>query len=291
MRIRGARHRRLPVPRGMSTPQIVGVVLIRNEDLFIESVVRNILDFCDRIHVADHQSTDGTPAILRRLAAEYPKIEYRVVDHTSESHDMIAGYAGTPTWVMGVDGDEVYDPERLARLRQELFAGKYDGTFKMLGNVLNIRSLDRGRQRARGYLAPPCRSVVKLYNFNAIEAWPSPCPERLHGGVITYRPGYGEHSVRALHNELDWDQTPLRCLHFCFTHRSSLDLRRGEKVRIRKGVGETKHWGFNLRSWLLSLVGREDIPYFKRQYYMRGPLVEMDVRAFRLKESGAARSS
>jgi len=265
-----------------SEPRIVAVVLIRNEDLFIESVIGNILEFCDRIHVADHRSTDATPAIVRRLAAEHPKVEYHVVDHPAASHDMIAGYAGTPTWVMGVDGDEVYDPERLRRLRPELLAGKYDGTFKLLGNVLNVRRLDRARQVAHGYLAPPCRSMVKLYNFNAIEAWPPPCPERLHGGVITYRPGFGEHSVRALHHEFDWDRTPLRCLHLCFTHRSSVDLRRGEKVRIRKGVGETSHWGFNLRSWVLSFFGREDIPYFKRDYYMRGPLVEKDIRAFRV---------
>jgi glycosyltransferase involved in cell wall biosynthesis len=264
------------------TPQIVAIVLIRNEDLFIERVIRNVLDFCDRIYVADHRSTDGTPGIVRRLAAEHPKVQYRVVDHPSESHDMITGYAGTPTWVMGVDGDEVYDPERLGRLRADLLAGKYDRTFKLLGNVLNVRRLDRDRQVAYGYLAPPCRSMVKLYNFDGIEAWPPPCPERLHGGVITYRPGYGEHSFRALHHELDWEQTPLRCLHMCFTHRSSLDLSRGEKVRIRKGVGETKHRAFNLRSWVLSLFGREDIPYFKRRLYMRGPLVEKDIRPFRL---------
>jgi len=161
----------------MSEPRIVGVILIRNEDLFIERVIRNVLDFCDWIHVADHRSTDGTPAILRRLAAEQPKLEYRVVSHPSESHDMIAGYAGTPTWVMGVDGDEVYDPERLARLRRELLAGAYDGCFKLLGNVLNVRRLDLERKVAQGYLAPPCRSMVKLYNFNAIEAWPPPCPD------------------------------------------------------------------------------------------------------------------
>lgn len=266
----------------MSEPRIVAIVLIRNEDLFIEPVIRNVLDFCDRIHVADHQSTDGTPAIVRQLAAEHPKIEYRVVHHPSESHDMIAGYAGTPTWVLGVDGDEVYDPERLAGLRSELLAGRYDGTFKLLGNVLNVRRLDRDRQIAYGYLAPPCRSMVKLYNFNAIEAWPPPCPERLHGGVITYRAGYGAHSFRGLHRELDWEQTPLRCLHLCFVARSTLDLRRGDRVRIRKGVGETKHWAFNLRSRVLSLFGREDIPYFKRRYYMRGPLVEKDIRPFRL---------
>jgi glycosyltransferase involved in cell wall biosynthesis len=266
----------------MSAPRIVAVVLIRNEDLFIERVIRNVLDFCDRIHVADHRSTDGTPAILRRLAAEHPRIEYHVVDDPSASHDMIAGYAGTPTWVMGVDGDEVYDPAGLARLRPELLAGKYDGTFKLLGNVLNVRRLDLGRQVAHGYLAPPCRSMVKLYNFNAIEAWPPPCPERLHGGVITFRPGYGLHSVRALHHELDWDHTPLRCLHLCFTHRSSLDLARGAQVRVRKGVGERAHRWYNLGAWLLSLLGREDIPYFKRRYYMRGPLVEKDLRPFRL---------
>jgi hypothetical protein len=78
----------------------------------------------------------------------------------------------------------------------------------------------------------------------------------------------------------------MRCLHMCFTHRSSLDLPRGEKVRIRNGVGVTKHWGFNLRSWALSLFGREDIPYFKRQLYMRGPLVEKDSRPFPLESSG-----
>lgn len=275
-----------PVP----SPRVVAVVLVRNEDLFIEQVIRNILGFCDRIHVADHHSTDGTTTILRRLAAENPKVEHRLVAHPSESHDMIAGYAGTPTWVIGVDGDEVYDPARLGSLRQELLAGTYGGVFKLLGNVLNVRHLDRDRQLARGYLAPPCRSMVKLYNFGAIEAWPPPCPERLHGGVITYKPGYGEHSYRELHKEHDWDSTPLRCLHLCFTHRSTLDLRRGEKVRIRKGVGEAKQWTFNLRSRLLSFLGREDIPYFKRDFYMRGPLVEKDIRAFNLAPGGRSGS-
>jgi hypothetical protein len=41
-------------------------------------------------------------------------------------------------------------------------------------------------------------------------------------------------------------------------------------------------WAFNFRSWMLSLFGREDIPYFKRDFYMRGPLVEKDIRPFAL---------
>jgi hypothetical protein len=53
-------------------------------------------------------------------------------------------------------------------------------------------------------------------------------------------------------------------------------------VKIRKGVGEATMWSFNLRSWLFSLFGREDIPYFKRDFYMRGPQVEKDIRVFGL---------
>ena len=133
----------------MPASQIVAIVLVKNEDRFIERAVRNVLDFCDRIHVADHHSVDGTSEILRRLAAESPKVDYRVVDHPSVSHDLIAGYAGSPTWVMGVDGDEVYDPSRLRGLRADLLAGKHDATFKLLGNVLNVRHLDDRRHVAR----------------------------------------------------------------------------------------------------------------------------------------------
>ncbi len=48
--------------------QVVGVVLVRNEDVFVEQAIRNIAAFCDRIYAVDHLSTDLTPEILRRLA-------------------------------------------------------------------------------------------------------------------------------------------------------------------------------------------------------------------------------
>ena len=34
--------------------QIVGSVLVRNEDVFVERAIRNVAAFCDRIHVVDH---------------------------------------------------------------------------------------------------------------------------------------------------------------------------------------------------------------------------------------------
>ena len=108
----------------MSAPRIVGIVLVRNEDVFVETAVRNVADFCDEIHVADHGSIDRTPVILRALAGELPKIHYKSIRHPAESHGLIQHLAGSPTWVFGVDGDEIYEPDRLARLRQKILSGR-----------------------------------------------------------------------------------------------------------------------------------------------------------------------
>jgi hypothetical protein len=48
--------------------KIIGSVLVRNEDLYVEQAIRNVVDFCDRIHVVDHVSDDGTSEIVRALA-------------------------------------------------------------------------------------------------------------------------------------------------------------------------------------------------------------------------------
>lgn len=268
----------------MNPPQIIGIVLIKNEDLFIETVLRNILNFCDRIFVADHHSTDHTQEIVRKLAAAEPKIDYREVDHVSESHDIIADFAGGPNWVIGVDGDEIYDPERLCRFREELLTGRYHNTFKVLGNVLNVRYLDNRLHRASGYLAPPCRSMTKLYNFGAIKSWPAPCPERLHGGQKVYKAGYSDMSYHRLLDEVVWEESPFRCLHLCFQSRSSLDKTgRDQKVAIRKSPAERILWANNIKSFILSRLGlKKDIPYYKKDFYMRGPIVQKDIRAFGL---------
>src|SRR4051812_41045475 len=99
---------------------IVGIALVRNEDIFVERAIRNAIDFCDLLIIADHRSTDNTFAILTRLAAEFPKkIQLVRIQEPQESHFLINDYAGTPTWVFAVDGDEIYDPAGLFRFREE----------------------------------------------------------------------------------------------------------------------------------------------------------------------------
>src|SRR5438046_197751 len=146
---------------------MVGCVLVRNEDVFIERVIRNIAAACDRVHVLDHQSVDRTPVILRQLAADYDHLEVVRSPDTSDSHRVLEQYVDTKTWVLGVDGDEIYDPGALNTLRADLDSGVHEEVFRLKGHVLNCEELRRdGGAAASGYLAPPSRPVTKLFNMS-----------------------------------------------------------------------------------------------------------------------------
>lgn len=205
----------------MSESRIIGIVLVKNEDLFIELVLSNIVAFCDVIIVADNMSTDSTSDIVQGMTAAHDKIEYHLIDDISISHELIKNYAGTKTWIFGVDGDEIYDPAGLAAFRKVILAGTYDHSWMVFGNVLNCMEFDRNNRRARGYLAPPCRSMTKLYNFNAIHSWSTSSGERLHGGQVGFRDGFDESRRLSLQETVSWEEATFRCLHMCFLQRSS----------------------------------------------------------------------
>ena len=111
------------------------------------------------------------------------------ISNSGRSHDLIAGYAGTDTWVFGPDGDELYDPEGLRRLRDELQSGRYDEHFRLIPAMLHAVELDESAMKASGYLSPPSRCGAKLLNFAAIESWTNVHRQCLHDGDVVYRPG------------------------------------------------------------------------------------------------------
>lgn len=256
---------------------IVGIVLVRNEDRFVARAVRNAMAFCDRMLLVDHGSADGTPAILRKLAAESGgRAGFHAIGHPRESHDLLQPFVGTPTWVFGVDGDEIYDPERLAGFRSELLGGAFDRHWMVMGNVLHCERLGGGE--AAGYLAPPSRSITKLYNFSAITSWSGDTPERLHGGHPVFRAGYEEASKRLLQEEFAWEESPLRCLHACFVSRSSLDAH----ADSRENIMETYcgGWTNRLRRLWRRLRGEPEVSHWKRERYARGELVTLPTGPF-----------
>jgi hypothetical protein len=262
----------------VSDTKILGIVLVRDEDVHVERAVRNILGFCDQILIADHHSRDRTWEIVQGLSRESEKIVATRIRHPRESHALIQPYAGTPTWVFGVDGDEIYDPRGLSAFRTALLAGQFDSWWTIFGNVLNCTAIDPARSEATGYLAPPCRSITKLYNFNAITRWDGSCPERLHGGTPLFRPGFDAEQRLNLHLQVSWDAAVFRCLHVCFLRRSSRDRDSSIRPNI---VERTEHgwWSRFALGWRLRLA--PTVPdAWKRKRYMRGALVTKDAAPF-----------
>ena len=263
----------------MAAPQIVGIVLVRNEDLRIRQVVENVAAFCDHVLLVDHGSTDQTPEILRELAATHSHLTSYRIARPRESHELIKKYADRDTWIFGVDGDEVYDPSGLALMRRRILAGEFAEWWMIFGNVLNCDAVDPIRKTAAGWLAPPCRSITKLYNFRLIDSWNGDTPERLHGGRIVFKEGYAASARYYLHEKTPWDESPLRCLHTCFVPRSSRDT---ANPLVRENIMDV-HAGGILRRvrrlWKILRGQRLESPW-KKSRYRRGERVIIDATAF-----------
>lgn len=269
----------------MTATRIVGIILIKNEDLHIEQVIRNIVNFCDEILVTDHQSTDQTFEIVTRLAQEFPKITARKISDPSESHQAIEALAGTPTWIFVVDGDELYDPAGLEVMRKNLFAGQFDQDWNIFCNTLNCVAVDYENQTAQGYLAPPSRAGARLFNFAILNSWTG-CPERVHGGELVFKPGYNWKLRRALHEEFTWETAYFRCVHLAFVRRSSVQKHQPGRGRLNPGEIAERHSSRNWRHWpgYLKLLIKHWLGLdWKNQKYRRGKLVEKEISAFMVK--------
>lgn len=264
--------------------RVVGIMLVRNEDLYVRQAALNVLDFCDELLAVDNMSNDGTENILRAVEAESRgRLRYHRTGDPGFSHELIAPYAGSDTWVFGVDGDEVYDPQGLLRLRARLQQGEFNRDWAVFGNVFNLKAIQSDRSHATGHLAPPCRSMTKLYNFAAIETWHGPCKERLHGGLIVFKPGYDESKRRNLHEQTNWEDTDFRCLHMCFLRRSSAEPLRSEP---RRNIMDRHAWGWRkIFKEGLRIARGLPLSNWKLERYARGPLVEKPVQMFFRKEN------
>ena len=263
----------------MGGTRIVGITLVRDEDLYVEQAVRNVSAFCDELLLVDNRSRDETPHILERLAAELPHASLHHARHPSLSHDLIAPLAGEDVWVFGVDGDELYDPAGLADLRPRLLAGEFDEWWLLRGNAVHCVELDPGRDLATGYPAPPSPSMTKLHNFRLIEAWDGPAPQRLHStNGLRFKPGC-EGRKHGLQEVYGWDDSPLRALHLCFLRRSS----RERAASARRNIGDTNApRRLPLRAWsrLREAIGRPGESAFKLSHYREGALVTVSAEPF-----------
>lgn len=270
----------------MTGVQIVGSVLVRNEDVFVERAIRNIVAFCDAIHVVDHMSDDGTWEILGSLAREFDHIDAIRSRNTALAHRLLEPYAGTATWVIGVDGDELYDPGGLGALRGDLLQGRHADVFRVKAHVLNCDELDERAQTASGWLAPPSRPVTKLFNFAAVESWTG-SPDPLQSGDVVFRPSFAWETRRDLALETDWETDPLRLLHLCFLRRSTREASGVERANLDESRAYDRGPVGTLRRALrrprraahLEELERRGVSW-KREWYARGERIVVDASPF-----------
>ena len=180
-----------------------------------------------------------------------------------------------------MDGDEIYDPAGLSLLKKKILAGEYKDYTRIFGAVLNCISLDMETKTARGYLAPPCRTMTKLYNFALIEDCSDAGEERLHGKIF-FKPGFEQGRNLFLHEQFDWDSVILRCIHVCFLPRTTAEFQENKTVYARENISELSYGGYTL--WLkrkiARLFGNELLSREKIEKYQRGDIVEKDVTFF-----------
>ena len=100
--------------------QIVGIAMVRNDDIFLERSITNVVNFCDKIIILEGFSSDQTWSIVQKLANQYDHITAHQIHSYLDSHAFISDYADSDTWIFGIDGDEVYDPIGLIDFKKDL---------------------------------------------------------------------------------------------------------------------------------------------------------------------------
>ena len=213
--VAGRRPAAARVDDGGAVMQIVGIVLVRNEDISRRAGDPQRRGFCDRIHAVDHVSTDGTWDILQRSSAIRPPRRTAHACTPATRTRFIEQYAGTDTWVFGVDGDELYDPHRLARACAKNSSAAHTTTSSR-------SACERAQLRGArpGGRAPP-RAISRLPHVRSRSSTTSPRSSR---GRATARSGSTaativvpaglrrERASTTSANVFRWDETPLRCL-------------------------------------------------------------------------------
>lgn len=259
--------------------RIIGVVLVHNEEFYIRSAIENILPSCDEVLIMNHGSKDRTPVILEEIATGSEKVTVREVSTPAESHSLIEGFSGQKCWVFGVDGDEIYDPERLQVFFDSLRSGMYSEFFQIRGNVLHCAEVNEGTYE--GYLAPPSRAMNKLYNFSMLESWTGGF-ERLHGGTQVFREGCAADQVKCIHEDHDFDESPFRCLHLVFLRRSSME-RPGAGPRLNIADQLSMTFFRRVRVRIGRWLGRSVVSDAKFRNYSLGGRVKIYDPSFRLR--------
>lgn len=235
---------------------IIGLMMVKNEDIYLKRAIRCIKDFCDEIIVIDTGSTDGTIDIAKREG-----VSLHIEHDLTKTHQFVERHAGDNVWIFGVDGDEIYDPAGLERLKPNIKKNYYNYAYQLQGHY--IHALDIAGNEVTGHMGPPSHTPGKLYNMRNIHSWPS------DGKHILFLSRPMDYSWKKMRPAPDtWELTPMRCVHTRFLRRSTKEC--------SETVGRRLHGedvlGFGNRT---DRGGNDKVN--KRLIYRKGPIVTKKI--------------
>lgn len=175
----------------------VAVTMVRDEDDIIEHTVAHMLQQVDAVIVADNLSTDGTRAILDRLAVDWPHIlivdDYDPAYRQSEKMTALAHRARSEfgaDWVVPFDADEWwYSPhfDRVGDALAEVPSDWWVAAASLYDHVATGRDPDVDnpivRLGHRRLTEAPLPKVAARYGEDLV------IEQGNHGATYTVRPG------------------------------------------------------------------------------------------------------
>jgi len=127
----------------MADQRWIGMLRVKNEATWLERVLASISPLCARVYVLDDHSTDRTPEIIRSNPnCAYLLSPFTGLDETRDKNWLLGKIildtarkdigAGSPWWVLLIDGDEELEPGGDELIRQYTRAEKLAYSFQVM---------------------------------------------------------------------------------------------------------------------------------------------------------------
>lgn len=259
---------------------IVGVCLVKNEQNFVAWALMNVVQFCDKILVMDNMSEDRTKEIVDSIAAQYNHIEVIQVKHGHKTHKFIEDYVNSSSWILKIDGDEIYDPVGLTTLRKKLLEGEFDQYWSVQAYSTHVLGINFEKSISFGFVPPDAEPGLFMVNMNSMVKWRAKNKERLHGHKnIVFKPGFSRDRVYCYWKEKSWTESEFKVLHLCFLPRTTIKITQSQDTQLENRLNFID-LRFDRRVRRFFSKNYSSKPSWSVRNYARGEIKTLDILNF-----------
>lgn len=253
---------------------------MKNEQNFVTWALMNVVKFCDKILVIDNMSEDRTKDIVDSIATQHDHIEVIQVKHGHKTHRYIEEYVNSSTWVLKVDGDEIFDPVGLKTFRKRLLEGEFDQYWSIQAYSTHVLGVNFENSTAFGFVPPDAAAGLFMVNMNSMIKWKARNKERLHGHKnIVFKSGFSKEQVYCFWKNKSWKDSEFKVLHLCFLPRTSAEYNLTQDAQLENRLNFIDlRLDRRIRRYLSKKYSSK--PSWSVRNYARGEIKTLDISNF-----------